>query len=226
MMELIFQMRKMQRICIRCSWTFQLKLLPKEHEELSKFFRAEYFDDKSYNKGGPLVLLCGIQQCFIDIQNRWVRATDELSRMVIETAGQRPAMLKDFRTQELALERQTRLWELSKLEPIGTHQEEIAKKFCRFQIREEGSKLNSAKQNAIGFALSLLLDHPLEMLWPRSKSRKCSLHVVRNSAVSMVHQSVVYSMKACARSALWWPKLRPETRCPLAIAMVVEWSTW
>jgi hypothetical protein len=85
---------------------------------------------------GPLVILRGIQQCFIEIQNRCVRASDELSRLVIETAGQRPATLKDFRTQELALERQTQLWELSKFEPIGTHQEEIAKKFRRFQIRE------------------------------------------------------------------------------------------
>ena len=104
----------------------------------------------------------GIQQCFIDIQNRCVRgqlrATDELSRLEIETASHRPATLKDFRTQELALERQTQLWELSKFEPIGTRQEEIAKKFCRFQIREEGSRLNIATQNAIGFALSRFLD--------------------------------------------------------------------
>ncbi len=75
---------------------------------------------------------------------------------MIETVRQRPATLKDFRTQELALERQIQLWESSKFEPIGTHQEEIAKKFCRFQIREEGSRLNTATQNAIGFALSLL----------------------------------------------------------------------
>ena len=53
---------------------------------------------------------------------------------------------------------QTRLWELSKFQPIGTHQEEIAKKFCRFQILEEGTKLNSATQNAIGFALSRLIE--------------------------------------------------------------------
>jgi hypothetical protein len=66
--------------------------------------------------------------------------------------------LKDFQTQELALERQTQLWELSKFEPIGARQEEIAKKFCRFQIPEEGSRLNIATQNAIGFALSRLLD--------------------------------------------------------------------
>ncbi len=92
----------------------------------------------------------GIQQCFIDIHNRCVRATDELSRLVIETASQRPATLQDFRTQELALERQTQLWELSKFEPIGTRQEEIAKKFCRFQIREEGSRLKIATQYAIG----------------------------------------------------------------------------
>jgi hypothetical protein len=82
------------------------------HEEFSKFFRADYFDE-SNNEGGPSALLRGIQQCFIDIQNRCVRATDELSKLVIETAGQRPATLKDFRTQELALERQTRLLELS-----------------------------------------------------------------------------------------------------------------
>jgi hypothetical protein len=103
-------------------------------------------------------LLRWIQQCFIDIQNRYVRATDELSRLVIETAGQRPVTLKDFRTQELALDMQTRIWGLSKFQPIGTHQEEIAKKSCSFQIREEGIKLNSATQNAIGFALSRLLD--------------------------------------------------------------------
>ena len=58
----------------------------KIHEEFSKSFRAEYFDDESNNKGGPLALLRGIQQCFIDIQNRCVWATDELSRLVIETA--------------------------------------------------------------------------------------------------------------------------------------------
>jgi hypothetical protein len=62
---------------------------------------------------------------------RCVHATDELSRLTIETASQRPATLKDFRTQELVFERQTRLWESSKFQLIG---EEIAKKkFCRFQ---------------------------------------------------------------------------------------------
>ncbi len=125
---------------------------------LSKVFRAEYFNGELNNQGGPLALLRGIQPCFIDIQNRCVEATYELSRLVIETASQRPATLNDFRTQELGLERQTQLWELSKLEPIGTHQEEIAKKNCRFQIREEGTRLNTATQNAIGFVLSLLLD--------------------------------------------------------------------
>ncbi len=105
-----------------------------------------------------------IQQCFIDIQNRCVRATDELSRLVIETASQRPETLKDFRTHERALESQTQLWELRKFEPIGTRQQVIAKKFCRFQIREEGSRLNTATQNAIGFALSQLLDPSLEKM--------------------------------------------------------------
>ncbi len=112
------------------------------HAEFSKFFRAEYFNDESTKQGGSLALIRGIQQCFIDIQNRCVRATDEPSRLVIETASHLPATLKDFRTQELALERQTRLWELSKLEPIGTRQEEIAKEFCRLQIREEDSSGN------------------------------------------------------------------------------------
>ncbi len=61
------------------------------HGKFSKFFRAEYFNDESNDKGGPLPLLRGIQQCFIDIQNRCVRATDEILRLVIETAGQLPA---------------------------------------------------------------------------------------------------------------------------------------
>jgi hypothetical protein len=78
-----------------------------------------------------------------------VQATEEFSRLVIETASQRPATLKDFRTQELASEMQTRLLELSKFQPISSLQEEIAKKFCRFQIRGEGAKL-TATQNAIG----------------------------------------------------------------------------
>jgi hypothetical protein len=120
------------------------------HAEFSKFFCTEYFNGELNKTGGPLAILRGIQQCFIEIQNRCVRATDELSRMVIETDGQRPATLKDFRTQELALERQTQLWELSKSEPIGIHKEEIANKCCSFQIREEGSRLNTATQNAIG----------------------------------------------------------------------------
>ncbi len=96
-----------------------------------------------------MALLRAIHQYFIDIQNHCFRATDELSRLVIETASQRPATLKNFRTQELAPEMQTRLWDLSKFQPIGTHQEEIAKKLCRFQIREECTKLISATQNAI-----------------------------------------------------------------------------
>ncbi len=43
-------------------------------------------------------------------------ATDVLPRLLIETqaASQRPATQKDIRTQELALERQTQLWGLSK----------------------------------------------------------------------------------------------------------------
>jgi hypothetical protein len=55
------------------------------HAKFSKFFRAEYFNGESTKRGGPLALLRGIQQCSIDIQNRCVRATDELSRLVIET---------------------------------------------------------------------------------------------------------------------------------------------
>ncbi len=48
--------------------------------------------------------------------------------------------------------------ELSKFQPICSLQEEIARKFCRFQSREEDAKLNSATQNAVGYALSWLLD--------------------------------------------------------------------
>jgi hypothetical protein len=36
-------------------------------------------------------------------------------------------------------------------------QEEITKKFCSFQISEDGTRLNSATQNAIGNALAWLL---------------------------------------------------------------------
>ncbi len=163
------------------------------HVEFSKFFRAEYFNGESTKRGGSLAFLRGIQQCSIDIQNRCVRATDDLSRLVIETASQRPATLKDFLTQELALERQTQLWGKSKFELICTRQKEIAKKFCRFQIREEGSRLNTATQNAIGFALSLLLDPT-----PGEDAPTLNLKKVFSTcreiffAVSMVRQSDVY----------------------------------
>jgi hypothetical protein len=79
------------------------------HAEFSKFFRAEYFNDESTEQSGSLAMIRGIQQCFVDIQNRCVWAADELSRLVFETASHRPATLKDFRTQELEFERQTRL---------------------------------------------------------------------------------------------------------------------
>jgi hypothetical protein len=51
------------------------------HVDFSKFFRAEYFNDESKNNGGPLSLLSGIKQCFIDIPNRCVRAIDEVCQM-------------------------------------------------------------------------------------------------------------------------------------------------
>jgi hypothetical protein len=95
----------------------------------------------------------GISNFFINIQNRCVRATDDLSRLVIETAGQRPATLKDLRTQELLLDMQTRLLELCKFQSICRLHEEIVKKLCSFQIQEEGSKLNSATQNVLDMRL-------------------------------------------------------------------------
>jgi hypothetical protein len=134
------------------------------HTEFTKFFCAEYFKTESIEQGGSLAKMRGIQQCFIIIQNRCVRATDEIYRMVNETAGHRPGTLKEFRAQEIALEGQVRLLERSKFEPIGSRQEEIAKKFCRNQIRDEGTKLNMATQTAIGFALSRLLDDETNIL--------------------------------------------------------------
>ena len=57
------------------------------HAEFTKFFRAEYVKDESIEQGGSLAKMRGIQQFFIIIQNRCVRATDELSRLVIETVS-------------------------------------------------------------------------------------------------------------------------------------------
>jgi hypothetical protein len=129
----------------------------KIHEEFSKFC-ADYSEGTIEEKDSPLATLHGIQKCFIIIQNRCVQATEELSRLVFETASQRPATLEDFRTQELAIEMQTWLLELSKFQPIGSLQVEIAKMYFCFQIREVGAKLNSATQNAIGYVLAWLLD--------------------------------------------------------------------
>ncbi len=76
----------------------------------------------------------GIQKCFIIIQNQFVQATVDLSRLVTKTAKQRPPTLKD--SQKLAIDEQSRLLELRKFQAFGSLQHEIAKKFCGLQIRE------------------------------------------------------------------------------------------
>ncbi len=85
----------------------------KIHEEFSKFLYAEYFEGSVEEKDSPFAAPHGIQKCFFIVQNWCVQATEELSRFAIETASQRPAALRDFRTEELAIEMQTRLLELS-----------------------------------------------------------------------------------------------------------------
>jgi hypothetical protein len=82
----------------------------------------------------------------------------EVALTLFRSIGFQSYAQKDFRKHELAIEMQTRLLELNKFQPFDRIQEEIAKKFCRFQIREDSTKLNSAKENAIGYALALLLD--------------------------------------------------------------------
>jgi hypothetical protein len=52
------------------------------HAEFTKFFRAEYFKDESIEQDGSLAKMRWIQQCFTIIQNRCVRATDELSHVL------------------------------------------------------------------------------------------------------------------------------------------------
>ncbi len=79
----------------------------KIHEGFSKFFYADYFKDSLGVKDSPLAAVHGSQKCFIIIQNRCAQATEEISTLVFETASQRHATLKDFRTQELALDMQT-----------------------------------------------------------------------------------------------------------------------
>jgi hypothetical protein len=132
------------------------------HEEFSKFFCAEYFEGTLEEKNSPLAALHGIQNCFIIIQNRCVQATEQLSRLVIEAAGQRPATLKDFRTQELAIEIRTLLLELSKFQHIISLQEEIVKKFCCSQIREGGAKLTLLRRMLLDMCLHCYWIQPLE----------------------------------------------------------------
>ncbi len=92
------------------------------HVEFSKFFRAEYFNGESNKRGWSLALLRGIQQCFIDIQNHCVQATVKL--LVNDLRHKRI-----FGHRSLYLRGKAQQWELSEFEPIGTHQEEITKKF-------------------------------------------------------------------------------------------------
>ncbi len=62
--------------------------------------------------------------------------------------------MKIFLTQERVIDAQTRLLELSRFQELGGLQDESPKKFWRFQIREEGTRLNAATQNAIGYVLA------------------------------------------------------------------------
>ncbi len=104
------------------------------------------------------------------------------------------------------------LLEISKFQSICSLQDEIAKKFCRFQIREEGTKLNSAMQNAVGYARVLLLDTTpgdnedvpkltIKQVFAVCREEFCSINL-------MVHHSATWSMRACARNTLCWLKRR------------------
>jgi hypothetical protein len=70
-------------------------------EEFSKFSCSENFEGTLEEKDSPLAALHGTQKCFIVIQNRCVQATEELSKLVIETASQRPATLRIFEHRSL-----------------------------------------------------------------------------------------------------------------------------
>jgi hypothetical protein len=71
----------------------------KIHEEFSKFLCSEDFEETLEEKDGPLAPLHENQECFIIIQNRFVQAREELSRLVTESGSQRPATtLQDYRT--------------------------------------------------------------------------------------------------------------------------------
>ncbi len=93
------------------------------HEEFSNFFSLNTLREPLKRKIVHWQQLHGIKKCFFIIQNRCVQPTELLSRLVIETACQRPATLKDFRTQELSIEMQTWLLELSEFQPIGRKQQ-------------------------------------------------------------------------------------------------------
>ncbi len=131
-------------------------------------------------------------------------ATEDLSRLVTKSAKQRPATLKDLRTQEIAIDGQTRLLELSRFQALGSLWDEITKKLCRFQIREEGTRLNAATQNAVGNALTQLIDTFLgaDESNFHKQSKKCLQFAETSIAASMVRQSAVWWMRTCARNVL------------------------
>jgi hypothetical protein len=76
----------------------------------------------------------------------------------LKLLNQRLSTQTDFQTQELEIDMQTQLLVLSKFQAICSLHDEIAKKLCRFRIREQGARLDSAFQNTIGHALAQLLD--------------------------------------------------------------------
>ncbi len=120
-----------------CLWAcWQKSSLKAYWRGMKKFFCTVYFEG-TLEENHLWAPLHGIQKCFIIIQNQCVQAAlEELSRLVTGSASQQPATLNDFQTQELAIEMQMWPWEIIKLQPIGSLQEESAKKYCCFQISE------------------------------------------------------------------------------------------
>jgi hypothetical protein len=120
--------------------------------------------------------------------------------------------------------------EISKFKPIVTNRRKLLKSFAasNFQIREEGSRLNAATQNAIGFALSLLVDPSpgdaatklnLKKVFASCREKFCSINGAPAGRLfdeGMRQERAIITAAMLAQAE----PLRPKARRHLATAMV------
>ena len=140
---------------------FPLEILSLAIAEMYKKFEElitmDKFTSESSEKFNPLSQMKQMQEVLVSIQNRCANATDEMYKLCMRTAKERPSNLSQLRSLEISLKMQVQIYELGKFEHPGSREDEFAKMLCRYQSKIEGSRFPIATQGAMSNALIKIL---------------------------------------------------------------------